>query len=102
MSNKFSRDEDSFIAVKILMLLLYFCLLQIAMISPGMNCCEHTLNTLRYADRLVHFARVNTRKYFLTYVFRISSNKHQQQKILLSSFRLNCHSLRFHPQTQKL
>ena len=28
---------------------LYF--LQIAMISPGMNCCEHTLNTLRYADR---------------------------------------------------
>jgi len=21
------------------------------MISPGMNCCEHTLNTLRYADR---------------------------------------------------
>jgi len=25
--------------------------MQIAMISPGMNCCEHTLNTLRYADR---------------------------------------------------
>ncbi|KAK4314748.1 hypothetical protein Pmani_013998 [Petrolisthes manimaculis] len=24
----------------------------IAMISPGMNCCEHTLNTLRYADRV--------------------------------------------------
>ena len=23
------------------------------MISPGMSCCEHTLNTLRYADRLV-------------------------------------------------
>ena len=23
----------------------------IAMISPGMSCCEHTLNTLRYADR---------------------------------------------------
>ena len=22
------------------------------MISPGMNCCEHTLNTLRYADRV--------------------------------------------------
>ena len=27
---------------------------QIAMISPGFNCCEHTLNTLRYADRFVH------------------------------------------------
>jgi kinesin family protein 2/24 len=26
---------------------------QIAMISPGMNSCEHTLNTLRYADRSV-------------------------------------------------
>nr|XP_053636805.1 kinesin-like protein KIF2A isoform X2 [Cherax quadricarinatus] len=24
----------------------------IAMISPGMGCCEHTLNTLRYADRV--------------------------------------------------
>merc|ERR1719334_1061472 len=24
----------------------------IAMISPGMACCEHTLNTLRYADRV--------------------------------------------------
>ena len=24
----------------------------IAMISPGLNCCEHTLNTLRYADRV--------------------------------------------------
>ncbi|XP_025108991.1 kinesin-like protein KIF2A isoform X2 [Pomacea canaliculata] len=24
----------------------------IAMVSPGMNCCEHTLNTLRYADRV--------------------------------------------------
>uniref|UniRef100_UPI00358EE4C6 kinesin-like protein KIF2A n=1 Tax=Myxine glutinosa TaxID=7769 RepID=UPI00358EE4C6 len=24
----------------------------IAMISPAMNCCEHTLNTLRYADRV--------------------------------------------------
>lgn len=22
------------------------------MISPGMSCCEHTLNTLRYADRV--------------------------------------------------
>ena len=22
------------------------------MISPGMTCCEHTLNTLRYADRV--------------------------------------------------
>ena len=22
------------------------------MISPGMGCCEHTLNTLRYADRV--------------------------------------------------
>ncbi|XP_033730174.1 kinesin-like protein KIF2A, partial [Pecten maximus] len=25
----------------------------ISMISPGMSCCEHTLNTLRYADRFV-------------------------------------------------
>ncbi|KAK0052169.1 kinesin-like protein KIF2A, partial [Biomphalaria pfeifferi] len=24
----------------------------ISMISPGMSCCEHTLNTLRYADRV--------------------------------------------------
>jgi kinesin family protein 2/24 len=24
----------------------------IAMISPGLSCCEHTLNTLRYADRV--------------------------------------------------
>ena len=24
----------------------------IAMISPGLNSCEHTLNTLRYAERL--------------------------------------------------
>ncbi|KAK3091618.1 hypothetical protein FSP39_021247 [Pinctada imbricata] len=24
----------------------------IAMVSPGMTCCEHTLNTLRYADRV--------------------------------------------------
>ena len=23
------------------------------MISPDMSCCEHTLNTLHYADRLV-------------------------------------------------
>ncbi|VDD96107.1 unnamed protein product [Enterobius vermicularis] len=27
----------------------------IAMISPGMGSCEHTLNTLRYADRSVYF-----------------------------------------------
>ena len=25
---------------------------KIAMISPGMNSCEHSLNTLRYADRV--------------------------------------------------
>ena len=30
---------------------LIYSYLQIAMISPGMSCCEHTLNTLRYADR---------------------------------------------------
>ena len=29
---------------------------QIAMISPGFNSCEHTLNTLRYADRYYHNA----------------------------------------------
>ncbi len=28
-----------------------FFIVQIAMISPGFNSCEHTLNTLRYADR---------------------------------------------------
>ena len=26
---------------------------QIATVSPGMNCCEHSLNTLRYAHRYV-------------------------------------------------
>ena len=34
------------------------CFSQIAMVSPGMNCCEHTLNTLRYADRQEHFVIV--------------------------------------------
>ena len=29
-------------------------LLQIAMVTPGFNSCEHTLNTLRYADRFVY------------------------------------------------
>ena len=24
---------------------------QVAMISPGISCCDHSLNTLRYADR---------------------------------------------------
>ena len=41
----------------------FSCMLQIAMISPGMGCCEHTLNTLRYADRYVciqHHSTVNT------------------------------------------
>ena len=31
-------------------------LLQIAMISPGMSSCEHSLNTLRYADRVKELA----------------------------------------------
>ena len=30
---------------------LVLMLLQIATISPGFSCCEHTLNTLRYAAR---------------------------------------------------
>ncbi len=34
-----------------IMIPLYDYLFQIAMISPGIGCCEHTLNTLRYADR---------------------------------------------------
>jgi kinesin family protein 2/24 len=32
------------------------CGLQIAMISPGMSSCEHSLNTLRYADRVKELA----------------------------------------------
>lgn len=28
----------------------------IAMVSPGISCCEHTLNTLRYADRVKELA----------------------------------------------
>lgn len=31
-------------------------LFQIAMISPGMSSCEHSLNTLRYADRVKELA----------------------------------------------
>lgn len=34
----------------------------IAMISPGMNCCEHTLNTLRYADRVKELGPESNRK----------------------------------------
>lgn len=30
----------------------HFFFVQIAMISPGMSSCEHSLNTLRYADRV--------------------------------------------------
>lgn len=29
---------------------------QIAMISPGLSSCEHSLNTLRYADRVKELA----------------------------------------------
>lgn len=31
-------------------------IIQIAMISPGMSSCEHSLNTLRYADRVKELA----------------------------------------------
>ena len=31
----------------------------IAMISPGMSCCEHTLNTLRYANRVKELVYVD-------------------------------------------
>lgn len=34
----------------------YLSLFQIAMISPGMSSCEHSLNTLRYADRVKELA----------------------------------------------
>lgn len=41
------------------------CLLkQIAMVSPGMTCCEHTLNTLRYADRYAWL-----KKLIISYLF---------------------------------
>ena len=30
------------------------------MISPGMSSCEHSLNTLRYADRVKELAVVDT------------------------------------------
>jgi len=33
--------------------------LQIAMISPGLSSCEHSLNTLRYADRVKELAAVD-------------------------------------------
>ncbi|XP_031562476.1 kinesin-like protein KIF2A [Actinia tenebrosa] len=33
----------------------------IAMVSPGMSCCEHTLNTLRYADRVKELGPENKR-----------------------------------------
>ncbi|KAM7534094.1 hypothetical protein Aperf_G00000109574 [Anoplocephala perfoliata] len=32
----------------------------IAMISPGISCCEHTLNTLRYADRVKELGPATT------------------------------------------
>jgi len=31
----------------------------IANISPASNCCEHTLNTLRYADRVKELKKDN-------------------------------------------
>ena len=40
------------------------------MISPGMSCCEHTLNTLRYADRLVHMIGLGEGGGFLVVLFR--------------------------------
>jgi kinesin family member 2/24 len=32
----------------------------IANISPALNCCEHTLNTLRYADRVKELKKDNS------------------------------------------
>ncbi|XP_028416467.1 kinesin-like protein KIF2A [Dendronephthya gigantea] len=34
----------------------------IATVSPGMNCCEHSLNTLRYADRVKELGPDNNKK----------------------------------------
>nr|CAD7572912.1 unnamed protein product [Timema californicum] len=35
---------------------LWFQFYNIAMVSPGMSSCEHSLNTLRYADRVKELA----------------------------------------------
>ena len=35
----------------------------IAMISPGLSSCEHTLNTLRYADRVKELGPRKENKY---------------------------------------
>jgi kinesin family protein 2/24 len=34
----------------------------IANISPASNCCEHTLNTLRYADRVKELKKDSSNK----------------------------------------
>lgn len=43
------------------------------MISPGMSCCEHTLNTLRYADRYYSFfnSLLSFNIYLCFFVFRV-------------------------------